>query len=306
MRRLAFFILLIISSLVIFRNKTEAQSPKSSEIQGLLVSPGIIELQAPDQYHLHIENNTSKQIKLTIEPQLFKIDSDNEKIIPVSKETVPHRSTNFGEYIKIKTSEITLNPREKTDISIKYLKKSPDYLLGVSVKQKLNDREAQIGATGQIASIIKNKLSSEDIGNIGNLLELVYIPRIADINISNHFTIFSGVTNNSTNLIKPTGEIFVERVNEESTTRIDHINLTSQINKTIYPSNDLSLKTEYTDSRPFWERIGRISYRQVITIDGKSIIQQKDVFTIPWEILAIILMFLILIGVVFKKYIRKT
>ncbi len=305
MKRLIITILLLLINIYIFANSysTQAQEarPQNQEIQGLLLSPGIIELEAPSDYKLHIENNTSQKISLNLAPRLFKIDSESEKVIPVTEKTVPHRTTNFNEYIKLELNELNLNPREKTDLSIAYLKKHPDYLLGVAVKYKNTNQAEEIGATGQIASIIKNKLTGEDMGEIGSLLEIIYIPRIAEINLHNSYTIFSGITNNSSNVINPTGEIFIEKVNGDTHTRIDHIDLTTQINKTIYPSKDVSLQTEYVDPRPFWERLGKISYKQVINLNGQSIVQQREIFAIPWEIIAIVLISIFVIGTLLKK-----
>lgn len=257
---------------------------KAQEVAGgISIYPATVEIVEGESYVLTIRNDSDKQVDISVKPALFELDNENRtmKLLDQFNE-IDIEELDLTQNITISETSFKINKEEEYEITIDYIKKlSDDTYLGVLISETKNGQTV-IGVSSQIASVILDyDLTPEVLGQISNIVDISSDLFLVKLNLGNSMPISSTIRNGSTKLVEPAGEVVVS----QGTTRLDSISLTQKFPNYIFPSEEVSIDSEFTDERPFWERVGFTTYTQVVKVNNKEISVSKDVLNLPWQIL---------------------
>jgi hypothetical protein len=294
MKKLLLFISINIIITLMFIQNLNAQSIEDLNV-GISVSPAIVDLKEGESYTLNIFNKTTTEYSFVIEPALFTFDERGEKIVPFTDEQFLN-NIDLSSYISVETSTGTLGPNGIANIKINYVKKFPDYLSGVWIKESRPDLPG-VGIGNNIASVVLDySLNAEEVGNILTDLDINSTLSVSGLNFGKTFKITSIVNSDLNKILKANGEISIS----DNSTKISNISLTQKLPSNIYPNESVEVESQFQDSRNFLKRFGKVTIEQRLTINGEIYSVTKEVLVIPFELMGVVLVMILILFIAYK------
>ncbi len=254
---------------------------------GISISPAVINLEPGGSYKLVVENLSESEVELQALPVALAVNNADNKLVLVSDSKIQNPAQ-LGQNLVISNPLFKLAAGQKVVLNIDYKQELTGFYLGTAIKQASSQGQ-RVGVSGQlVSSIVPTTLSEKDMLAQGNNLEVIPWSRIGSINIGNSFATKSQIENGSNRAVKPSAEInllFGEK-------RVNNMSLTQQLPTQLLPGSKAFADGNLTDSRPFWQRIGYHNFQQVVVVDGKSVVAEQAVLSIPIEFIGIVLILL--------------
>lgn len=282
-----FFFLFV---LAIFPNKLWAQDLESDSIT---VRPAIIDAFPNQTYELTIKNNSDEVKNFRAIPSAFTVLKEERRVIPVDNPEI-----NFDEYLSIETAQLILNSKESENVKVQFIKSHENYILGVTFAESVSSNP-EIGTTMQLASLFLDRnITDEYMLQITSDLNVRPKFSLGSISFGKSYNLSSTVVNETPLFLAGSGEVRV--LSEE--TRLDSLSLTQDFPPNIYPAETVSVETKFEDKRSVLGRIGLIKFEQKVYINNREILVEKQVISIPFEIVALALTILLTSALIYTIY----
>ncbi|GAB4286412.1 MAG: hypothetical protein Kow0081_4410 [Candidatus Dojkabacteria bacterium] len=257
-----------------------------AQTQGLVsVSPAFVELSPGQTYELRVNNTSSKDIQIIATPVLLKLE--NERIVPDELTFRQKLGVDADAVITIDSFNPIVEAGAAATLKINYLSSIENAFVGVRISSTTNEG-SQINIGGDIISIILDK-SAPSISEISTDLKVGNSFSIGNIYFTSHFKLTTVIENNSGNIYKPAGQVFVL----DSEKRIGNISLTQKMNEYIVPGKTVEIENNYNDSRSLIDRVGNVKFIQVININGQVFEIEREIFAFPIELILFALVLLV-------------
>lgn len=297
------FSFVVIVSLAVVSIFTHTPKVEASENKGITIYPAFIELSVGESYSLNVQNNSNQQETINIIPELFSIDSEKETIVPISAELLDDQNIELSNSIQLSESELVLESGETKTIEINYIEKVENYIPGVKIVRQSGTGSA-VAIGYNLASIVLDlDLSEEDLEKISQEITVDSSFNIGNFHFGRNFKITFKLKNGTSNIIKAFGEILIKDENK----RIEQFSLTTDLQKTIYPTKEVSITKDFSDSRSFSERIGTLNIDSFSNVNNREIEFSKSIYVLPIELLLIVVLILpslLLLVFMYKKRTR--
>lgn len=292
--RVLSFILILLLTIPFQRIESSAQTT------GLIITPGNVRLEVGNSYKVKFTNKTNSQFNGFVEAIALKPEKEGA-VRPLVQSEVEAMSINLEDYIYFDKSEILVDKNQSEEFSVKYLKKLPNYFVGVAIVEKSSDDNVSISSI--ITSYIVDFEYSEDQldQNIESVFEIKNKSSFLGFSVGDSYNISLKLKNNFEHKIVATGEVEVYIKGDEKI-RVDQITLTPDLIDGISPGETLEIIKEFKDKRDIYERKGEIEAVLNLNVEG-TILQKVDNIDsrTPIEYVILIIFFivaLIFVGVV--------
>ncbi len=258
------------------------------ENETIIVTPAVSYINPGEDITFRIVNNTSNTFKFEITPIYFDLDLE-ERILVKSSEEVPANT------FRISNLEGEILAGESFVQTIAYVGNSTTLIPGILVKPS-DESSDQFGIRGEIASVIIDlSLSEADKESIETKFELKPESTFLGLSIGKKYSLSSFIQNNSNKIIKAEGEIHVTTGDKYLSTYPQ----SDQLIDSLYPSDQKEFNEDFVDSRPWYRRIGRITFTQEYKINGNEIKIEHTIISLPVELFISVGAIIILVASIF-------
>lgn len=284
---------IIITFLFVVAFLTSKVTAQSLESDAVTVRPAIINALPNQSYDLTIKNNSDELKLYKAIPSAFSVVPNERRVIPVYETGI-----NFSDYLVIEPTEFELNPKQTKVIKAQFIKSEPNYILGVTFAESTISSK-EIGTTMQLASLFLDRsITDEDLLKIKSDLEVKPKFSLGSISLGKNYNISSKVVNESKLFLEGGGEV---RVLSENS-RLESLSLTQNFPPNIYPTETIFLETKFEDRRNILDRIGLIKFEQKIFVNDKEIVVQKQVLSLPFELITLFIILILIVILIFTIY----
>lgn len=265
----------------------------SLDDDAVTVRPAIVDAYPNQTYELTIKNNSSEIKNFKAIASAFAVNKNERRVAPVTDSNLK-----FDDYLLIDSAEFTLPAKESKAIKVQFLKSDDTYILGVTFSEAASS-SSEIGTSMQLASLFLDRnITDENFLKIKSDLDVKPKLSFGSISFGKNYTISSKVINESPVFLAGSGEVRVLAAE----TRLDSLSLTQDLPSNIYPSETIVIDSKFEDKRTILERLGLLKFEQKINVNNREIVLERQVISIPFEIVALALTILLISALTYTIY----
>lgn len=283
-----------IFSLVVTTGEVLAQ--ESGE-EGVTISPAVVEIEVGDSYVLTIGNNSGVDRAFKITPRVFEINVEERRVFPANT-----GGTDLSQYIRIQDDDLIIPARSSSSITITYLDKPDNAFMGVTASE-IAGGEQTFSIAAELSSIVLDlEPGTKVVNDVLQTIEIEPKTSFLGINLGNEYTVRSKVENNSSSIIRASGEITAS----DGEVTIKNFALTNLVSSTLFPEDERTQEFMFIDDRSVSDRFGNVEFGSRINVNGESITVSNSVFSIPIGAYLLLILFVPIVvgGIVF--HVRRT
>lgn len=280
-------LIIVLATIGLFLNLRDEIRAESGAIE---ISPALNIVEPGESVTIKVTNTTDRQIEVKIYPIIINFGENRSDFELVSNESI-----NPSEYVSVPSDNLLVSAGSSQEFSVTYIKAIADFVTGVSVEQVSNGKEKIATDSAIVSLLLDYTIAESDLKNIDTQIASYLSVSLVDIEFNNKFNLETTILNDSTKIVKPTGEIGVY----EGDVKLGNISLTQKIKNSLLPGESVVVSSEFIDSRDPWDRMGKITFVQQINLQDFSLMDEIEIFVFPYQVVLylFILLILFIIGI---------